>query len=49
MGSKYALIDGDNVYELSGKVPAALAAKKVKVTGTLKDKTIEVQSVAAAK
>ena len=49
MGSKYALIDGDNVYELNGKIPATLAAKKVTVTGTLKDKTIEVQSVAAAK
>jgi hypothetical protein len=49
MGSKYALIDGDNVYELSGKIPPTLAAKKVTVTGTLKDKTIEVQSVAAAK
>lgn len=49
MGSKYALISGDEVYELNGKVPEKLAAQKVKVTGTLKDKTIEVQSVVAAK
>jgi len=49
MGSKYALISGDSVYELNGKIPAALAAKKVKVTGELKDKTIDVQSVTQAK
>jgi hypothetical protein len=49
MGSKYALIEGDNVYELSGTVPEKFAAKKVTVTGTLKDKTIEVKSVTPAK
>ena len=49
MGSKYALISGDDVYELSGTVPEKFAAQRVKVTGTLKDKTIEVQSIVAAK
>src|SRR2546425_12173040 len=49
MGSKYALISGDDVYELSGTVPEKFAAQRVKVTGTLKDKTIEVQAIVAAK
>jgi hypothetical protein len=49
-GSKYALIVGDNVYELSDqKTPEKFAAQKVKVTGTLDGKTIQVQSIAAAK
>ncbi len=50
MGSKYALIVGDDVYELSGqKIPEKLAAQKVTVKGTLNGKTIEVESVTAAK
>ncbi len=49
-GSKYALIVGDNVYELSDqKTPEKFAAQKVKVTGTLDGKVIQVQSIAAAK
>jgi len=49
-GSKYALIVGDNVYELSDqKMPEKFAAQKVKVTGTLNGKVIQVQSIAAAK
>jgi len=49
-GSKYALIVGDNVYELSDqKTPEKFAAQKVKVTGTLNGKIIQVQSIAAAK
>ena len=39
-GSKYALLVGTNVYVLSDqKTPEKFAAKKVKVTGTLDDKT----------
>jgi len=50
MGSKYALIVGDEVYELSGaKIPEKFAAQKVTVKGTLNDKTIQVESVTAAK
>jgi len=52
MGSKYALWDGKNSYELSDqKTPAKFAAKKVTVKGTLdeKTKTIQVDSIAAAK
>ena len=50
MGSKYALIVGDDVYELSGqKIPEKFAAQKVTVKGTLNGKTIEVESVTAAK
>lgn len=49
-GSKYALIVGDNVYELSDqKTPEKFAAQKVKVTGTLNGKTIQVQSITPAK
>ena len=49
-GSKYALIVGDNVYDLSDqKTPEKFAAQKVKVTGTLNGKTIQVQSMTAAK
>jgi hypothetical protein len=39
-GSKYALLVGNNVYVLSDqKTPEKFAAQKVKVTGTLDDKT----------
>jgi len=49
-GSKYALVVGDNVYELSDqKAPEKFAAQKVKVTGTLNGKIIQVQSITAAK
>jgi hypothetical protein len=49
-GAKYALYDGKNVYELRDqKAPAKFAAKKVRVTGTLNGKTIQVDSIAAAK
>lgn len=49
-GSKYALVVGDNVYELSDqKAPEKFAAQKVKVTGTLSGKIIQVQSITAAK
>ena len=51
-GSKYALVVGDKVYTLEGGDAAALdklAGQNAAVTGTLKGKTIEVVSVAAAK
>ncbi len=49
-GSKYALLEGTNVYELSDQtLPGKFAGKKVKVTGDLKDKTIQVKSIVAAK
>jgi hypothetical protein len=49
-GSKYALVVGDDVYELSDqKTPEKFAAQKVNVKGTLNGKTIEVQSITAAK
>jgi len=49
-GSKYALIVGNDVYELSDqKTPEKFAAQKVKVTGTLNGKTIQVESITAAK
>jgi hypothetical protein len=49
-GSKYALIVGDEVYELSDqKAPEKFAAKKVNVKGTLDGKTIQVESITAAK
>lgn len=39
-GSKYALYDGKNVYVLSDQqTPEKFAAQKVKVTGTLYEKT----------
>jgi hypothetical protein len=48
----YVLYDGTTTYELSDqKAPAAFAARKVTVTGTLdsKTKTIHVESIAAAR
>ena len=49
-GSKYALIVGDQVYELSDqKTPEKFAAQKVNVKGTLDGKTIKVESITAAK
>jgi hypothetical protein len=39
-GSKYALYDGKNVYVLADqKAPEQFAGKKVKITGTLYEKT----------
>lgn len=50
MGSKYTLLDGANVYELSDqKAPEKFAGQKVKVTGTLDGKTLKVTSIVAAK
>ncbi len=49
-GSKYALYDGKNVYVLSDqKTPEQFAGKKVKVTGTLFEKTkiLQVESITA--
>jgi hypothetical protein len=49
---KYALLVGDNMYVLSDqKVPAEFAAEKVKVTGTLYEKTkiIKVDKIERAK
>lgn len=46
--SSYALYDGKNVFNLSDqKTPAKFAAQRVKVTGTLdeKSKTIKVSSI----
>jgi len=49
-GSKYALLEGTNVYELSDqKAPEKFAGQKVKVTGTLNGNVLQVQSIAAAK
>ena len=49
-GSKYALIEGANVYELSDqKAPEKFAGQKVKVTGTLNGNILQVQSITAAK
>ena len=49
-GSKYALLEGSNVYELSDqKAPEKFAGQKVKVTGTLDGQTITVKSISAAK
>jgi hypothetical protein len=49
-GSKYALIEGTNVYELSDqKAPEKFAGQKVKVTGTLNGNVLQVQSITAAK
>lgn len=48
---KYALLDGDKMYVLSDQqAPEAFAAKKVKVTGTLYEKTgiIKVDRIEAA-
>ena len=39
-GEKYVLLDGKHVYRLSDQeTPAKFAAKKVKITGTLYEKT----------
>lgn len=47
---KYALYDGKNVYTLSDQTtPEKFAAAKVKVTGTLSGKTIQVEKIEAAK
>jgi hypothetical protein len=51
-GSKYALVVGDKVYTLEGGDAAALdklAGENATVTGTVKDKTINVASVSPAK
>ncbi|HXA03979.1 MAG TPA: DUF5818 domain-containing protein [Bryobacteraceae bacterium] len=49
-GSKYALIEGANVYELSDqKAPEKFAGQKVKVTGTLNGNILQVESITAAK
>ena len=48
--TKYALFDGKNVYVLSDqKTPEQFAGKKVKVTGTLYEKTgiLKVDSISA--
>ncbi len=50
-GSKYALFDGKSVYVLSDqKAPEAFAGQRVKVTGTLVEKTgiLKVDSISAA-
>jgi len=49
-GSKYVLLSGTNVYVLSDqKAPEKFAGKKVSVTGSLNGKTLQVDSIAAAK
>ena len=51
-GAKYALWDGQKAYQLSDQIaPAKYAARKVKVTGVLDEKTgvIQVDSITAAK
>lgn len=50
MGSKYALIVGNDVYELDGKADSLkpLAGQKVKLTGTVDGKKIQVESVSKA-
>jgi hypothetical protein len=51
-GSKYALVVGDTVYTLEGGDAAMLdklAGQNATVTGSLKDRTITVASVAPAK
>ena len=52
MSAQYVLFDGKQTYVLSDqKTPEKFAAKKVRVTGTLdeKTKTIQVDSIVAAK
>ena len=50
MGSSYVLLSGSNVYKLSDqKGPEKFAGQKVSVTGSLDGKTIQVDSIAAAK
>ena len=48
MGSKFALAVGNDVYELDGKADnlKALAGEKVKLTGMVDGKKIQVESVA---
>ncbi len=49
-GSKYALFDGKNTYVLSDqKTPEQFAGQRVKITGTLYEKTkiLKVDSIAA--
>jgi hypothetical protein len=49
-GSKYALFDGKSMYTLSDqKTPEKFAGQKVKITGTLYDKTkiLKVDSISA--
>lgn len=50
MGSKYALVAGNDVYELEGKADALkpLAGQKVKLTGTVDGRKIQVESVSKA-
>ncbi len=49
-GSKYVLLSGDKVYVLSDqKAPEKFAGKKVNVTGSLDGKTLQVDSITAAK
>lgn len=51
-GSRYALLVGKQVYKLSDQeTPATYAGQKVKVTGTLYEKTgiIKVESIEAVK
>ncbi|MBI2818101.1 MAG: hypothetical protein HYX72_14295 [Acidobacteria bacterium] len=50
MNSKYALVVGKTVYELEGKADdlKALAGQKVKLTGTVDGKKIQVESVSKA-
>lgn len=50
MGSKYALIVGDTVYELDGKSGdlEKLAGAKAKVTGSVDGKKVKVTAVAKA-
>jgi hypothetical protein len=51
-GAMYVLFDGKDVYTLSDqKTPEKFAGQKVRVVGTLdnKTKTIQVESIAAAK
>jgi len=51
-GSTYVLYDGKNTYALSDqKTPEKFAGQRVKVVGTVdtKTKTIQVESIAAAK
>lgn len=50
MGGKYVLYDGKAAYILSNqKAAEKFAAKKVAITGTLDGKTIQVDTIKAAK
>jgi hypothetical protein len=50
-GAKFALLVGDKLYVLSGmnSEVSALAGKKVTITGTVKDNTLTVATIQAAK